>query len=173
MSRFHDEFFQQRGIEHDRLILKCLSKEGQIKILSDIDFQKDGEEAVQLTKHDEPITSLLIDYETEVLCKSVSGFIIGYADIVFTLQVRTSESPHDPLTYVKYIIEVKPKINDFGAVLRQLKTYKSVLERAKSRYVGPITIPIRMIIVTTSSVPCDVIEYLAHEQVRLVRIGEA
>lgn len=41
MSRFHDEFFRQGSPEHDKLMIKCLSKAGLKKICDEIDTYSD------------------------------------------------------------------------------------------------------------------------------------
>ena len=63
--------------------------------------------------------------ETEVPLKSNPNFIAGYADLmVFDMTNLEGE-------YVKLhqsLIEVKPYIDSFGAVMRQLNSYKSYVE---------------------------------------------
>lgn len=78
------------------------------------------------------------DYHTEVLCKS-GDFIVGYADLVAYLSFKrfyhlkiedsTWTNFYDKIIEdKKVIIEVKPKVKDFGAILRQIKTYMDTLK---------------------------------------------
>lgn len=56
----------------------------------------------------------------EIPVKSQSGFLYGYADIC--LSYRTDQSKQENL-----LIEVKSALTDFGAVLRQIRTYQEYL----------------------------------------------
>lgn len=50
-----------------------------------------------------------VSYEVPVLAGN--GFVVGYIDILVEVD------------YFKYAVEVKPAINSFGALIRQLNTY--------------------------------------------------
>lgn len=112
------------------------------------------------------------DYETEVICKN-GAFIIGYADILITFKSERwlvgqldgfERSVLDARLSKHVLVEVKPELKDVGAVLRQLKTYETVL----SHRCGEIS----KVVVTYSCPPVDVFEYLEHEGVRIVVFEE-
>ena len=251
MSKFHDEFFKNGSPEHDKLMMKCLSKNGIDKIgeaISHIDIidqcynsenfdadekhvivcdhgmgqtanKYDGErqtdtgwidswkpcnpefvlaedknkqrkckkqgscEHVDTCKwlHDgekvkairikylPKIASIETSYETEVIVKNGS-FIIGYADAVIkytvkgTLDAQIKEGwiwqNYDELNFTNVVLlEVKPTLNSIGEVIRQLKTYNSILNRCYD---------LIMVIATYSKLDQDALNYLANEHISVV-----
>ncbi|MFZ2471371.1 MAG: hypothetical protein WAW52_05440 [Methanothrix sp.] len=168
MSKFHDEFFAQKGQKHDELVMKCVSNDGQAKLLAAFDF-------VTIVEHERlkcDFSNLITNYkyETEVLCKSGNSFIIGYADLIFSWEMFFSETyvlANHPTNAVRYVIEAKPELTDVGAVLRQLKTYKATKERIWEADRWKI-VPVYMAIATYSSISDDVRAYLEHEGVKVV-----
>lgn len=174
MSRFHDELFKQKGPKHDVLVIQCVSKEGLERISNEIGAVDDLlKKHVWLSRKE-----LQIDYETEVLCQShgyKSNFIIGYADILIKLFVQRDE---DPARYglpagspcqmreilAKILVECKPELTDIGSVLRQIKTYKSLLYDGRSNF--------HNVIASYDEPPQKVIDYLKHEGVEIVIFEE-
>lgn len=192
MSRFHDEFFKQKGTEHDKLLITCVSRSGLEKILDRIkpvtrceNFIKMGGnykiwDPVEGTRveRENTIINLDEDYETEVICKN-GNFIIGYADIVYTVLVTSAEDRDSFCLPHRYqcVIEVKPKFDDAGAILWQLKTYADILGTHAKEYhthngfnvLKGTVVPGNLVIVTYTDVPSDTIEYLAHEGVDVIK----
>lgn len=125
---------------HDELVLKLLNKEYVLKLFNDLFEDKNN--VIYFYSHSEvPITTS-------------SGFLSGYWDVVITYCDKHCPIHSDKIlindvnrggglycdlcnnTYsapdylYKYLyIEVKPKIESFGAVLRQLNTYRHLLEQ--------------------------------------------
>lgn len=208
MSRFHDEFFRQKGPKHDKLMVKALGKAGIEKVFGgrpsyskDVpvaakakiyenqwnhehvlcwsleidelpdwvreDIEKNGIEIPIEVKINEKF-----DYETEVICKN-GAFIVGYADLLITFTSEKwltgcLEEYKKNLLYERLskhvLVEIKPELDDVGAVLRQLKTYETIL----GRYYGDLA----KVIVTYSCPDVEVFEYLAHEGIRIVVFEE-
>lgn len=118
----------------------------------------------------EPIISVddpVVTYEAEVICKH-GNFIVGYADLLFlvsTVVKRSLKLSEDwvwkDILTKKYgermIVDAKPELTDFGAVLRQIKTYMNVLR-----------VP-RGVVVTYSDPPAELIELLKNEAVYVVK----
>lgn len=176
MSKFHDEFFQQKGPKHDELVIKCVSKDTIQLIINKAGFVGDNP---------------FIVYETEVLCRN-GTFIIGYADILIKvltdvsddLEKEISRRAHRLITDYRVpeaeafrsarislndgradsgfrvLVECKPTLDDVGAVLRQLKTYESILYKGYGTF--------KKVIATYSAPSEDVINYLSHEGVKVV-----
>jgi hypothetical protein len=110
------------------------------------------------------IQEIYLDYETEVICKPKSTF--GFVDIVFTYKAKLNRQYRigsyenwSDYGIFKVIVEVKPELNDLGAAIRQIKTYRQVLNFDIAF----------MVIVTYSSISKEAIEYLEHEKIRVVR----
>lgn len=206
MSRFHDEFFKQRGTRHDELMMEAVSNAGIEKILGEKpvlkkqvvpktakalmgtyyngnpvlmwDLETDlpsnvkcalEQRGIEIEVH-ESITEK-IDYETEVICRSGS-FIVGYADILIKYRIDNraygSMDGYEVFRHLagdrkQVLVELKPTLDDVGAVLRQLKTYESIL-RGDDK--------LEKVIVTYDQQNEDLIEYLKHEGVRLIRFEE-
>ncbi|MCK9568703.1 hypothetical protein M0R72_07170 [Candidatus Pacearchaeota archaeon] len=114
-------------------------------------------------------------YETEVIARS-GNFIIGYADAIirslYSGDVCVDLGYSKP--YVKgqfelqadTLIEAKPELNSIGDVLRQLKTYNSLLRRTLPN--RSVIIPMRMVITTYTELDKDSLDYLEHEGVKVV-----
>lgn len=116
-----------------------------------------------------------INYESEVICTSGNGFILGYADLLFTISGaysiyadlgkfqlgrRWNNFSEHNIKETKILIEVKPEIKEFGSILRQLKTYMKTL----GVHFGAI--------VTYSEIQSDVIELLNRERIVVVKFEE-
>lgn len=247
MSKFHQEFFRQKGSGHDRLILKCVTTGGKKRILGVSGFfgralslleppeevwvcdcektawckRNSGVASVSQPKcawgyagcsgkccnhfnkvplfvkdlgnpekYDyekkeyvptgkvselnpvgewvkvEPLVyvdNLKIGHATEVICKNYN-FIAGYADLLFmaTVTVRMSLKLSEDWVWKDFrtqeykeriVIDAKPELKDFGAVLRQIKTYMNLLN-----------VP-RGVIATYSDPPAELVELLKNEGV--------
>jgi hypothetical protein len=204
MSRFHDEFFKQKGTKHDDLLIRCLSDENLKKIASEPRWPvfssrssvlegrniltgdtvhawslEDGYSSEEITRIVQEGVSVdphfqkteRIDYQTEVICKSGS-FIIGYADLLISFErIVTADityknnnlrSTKTNTTYT--LVEVKPELEDVGAVIRQLKTYELTLKR---------DIQISKCIVCGNQVPSHIQNFLAHEGIKVVVFEES
>ena len=82
-----------------------------------------------------------IEIESEVPIYSNTNFTGGYADIIYfgiydvEYKYPEDKSHFNRINTVKSknkLIEVKPYIDSFGAVLRQIKTYRKFIEEAHS-----------------------------------------
>lgn len=139
---------------------QCTLSEGNEPVTSNVVFSYQEEKT---TKH----------YETEVICKN-RDFIIGYADAVIKTTYEgkidaiidkdwTWKKFHDYKVEVDILIEAKPMLTSIGEVIRQLKTYKSILERHKE-----YPIPMVPVITTYSKPEPDAIEYIKNEGIYVV-----
>jgi len=120
------------------------------------------------------------DYETEKICKSENGFIVGYADLVFDVKVEfvkdveirpgdwTWKKYEENTHHLRVVVECKPKLESFGGTLRQIKTYIDMLkvggDNAASRWktFGVVT--------TFSQVPESSVKFMAKEGVFAVTL---
>ena len=252
MSKFHDEFFRRGSPAHDKLMIKCLSKEGIDRIIETVDFSSiinekfnnrdqtvlicthgEGRTAHKETSTQRPTTGMTdlredplepykttgkrracslekscknvktckwllsgvdtdtasviqkysavpasSEYETEVIVKN-GQFILGYADAVISTKYDiTSDAYIDPdWTWKDFsrfsetgriIIEVKPKVDSIGDVIRQIKTYHDALVHKYSR---DSTAP-AMCLVTYDQLDKGALEYLANEHILVVVFEE-
>jgi len=103
---------QLKTPEHDKLICLLLNEEYMQKIiLKEYPCMKVEEGDCWFIESEVPIKN------------EYNNFIIGYWDIILTYENKYNI--HDDRSYsAKIFIEVKPKIDSFGSVLRQIKTYK-------------------------------------------------
>jgi hypothetical protein len=156
VSRFHEELYRKKGPSHDDLVIRCVSRTGINKILLDLGMPD---------KHPD----FQWDYETEVVCVNrgyKTEFIIGYADILLIGHEPGIIPTSSRYWYqrVSVVIEVKPKLDDIGSTIRQLKTYERCLRGSCAEF--------HKVIVTHSQVRDDIKEYLEHEGVLLVVFEE-
>lgn len=117
---------------------------------------------------DEP----LIKKETEVIIRN-GTFIIGYADAVISEEwkVKVKYIVNDGWVvkktefseYRKIIVEAKPEITSIGEVIRQLKTYASLIGNKDTH----------MVIATYSKLGEDALEYLANENIIVVQFDRS
>ncbi|MFA5150745.1 MAG: hypothetical protein WC433_07605 [Candidatus Omnitrophota bacterium] len=80
-------------------------------------------------KTTDPLDWYKLDVQSEVpIVTGYSNFIVGYWDIILTLTPKSRTKDH--IIYMRssepkrFFIEVKPHIDSFGKVLRQLNTYR-------------------------------------------------
>ncbi len=240
MARFHDEFFKQKGTEHDEMICTIVSDAGlkwvanslksfdindtlnrtiklaecgeigqyiaygDLKVEGDYyktvqceycancgsnscGFNNDGTLAYHYSRKETPhdirlltvtcpykIQSVSCSFETEVICKN-RDFIIGYADLVisdertFKGTIVSKYEKGNTLTYThieynNYLIDAKPTLEDMGAVLRQIKTYRAILNNVY-RFKG-------VAIVTKSEVKNGTRKLAANEGVKILNYAE-
>jgi len=172
MTRFHDEFFKQKGTKHDELMFRCTSEEMLERIVaagwaSCKDILPDNPTSLRPTPE--------MVYETEQIVKN-GTFIIGYVDMVIDVTYpdcaeRTTYNLHksrwetsEPGDFsFRVYVEAKPTITDVGAVMRQLKTY-----RATYRQVNRHEAESGMVIVTTTPLQDDAIQFLDHEGIGVI-----
>jgi len=181
MSKFHDEFLNKGSPEHDKLMIQCTLEKGINHIFNLVDIKPYMEHIIKdsihrqekldwndrviketnLLSYDAPI--ILTSYETEVITRN-GTFIIGYADAVIKANLTGSMRTTDP-DIIKYecilyiLVEAKPTINSIGEVIRQLKTYKSILCPYE------LMLPV---IVTYTQLDADSLTYLKNEGIRVV-----
>jgi len=242
MKKFHDEFFKKGSAEHDELVLKCVSREGKLKIIetvketfgvktdsvwvcdcANIPHCKSQEKTAWKFEHEcaectgdcrqwkacenydetknpfpknKQITRITcscpknvnlifkepsVSHQSEVICKTGNGFIIGYADLFFYIDnlpidadlgngwiwndfYTTDGIPTSRRPIKKILIEVKPRLKDFGSVLRQLKTYMDILRDRVERLVG--------VICTYSELEPAAIDLLKQEGIAVVKFDK-
>lgn len=75
---------------------------------------------------------------TEVPLKSSNQYIGGYIDILVNQKYELQRTDWEglPLIPVSHIIEIKPKINSFGEVVRQINKYKEFVHMRQTNYNG-------------------------------------
>ena len=204
MSRFHDEFFQQKGTEHDDLIIRCVSEEIDNISSSCIINYHAVLNVVNHMSHSgmsdriDIVSQKAKGYETEAIVKGRNGFILGYADLIiyleFEIGLRTGHTLDDlKQKYGEYfynscikelsspvfgfvVVEVKPKLDDVGAVIRQIKTYADSYHansnREDPRFRG-VYLPqpcVGKCIVTQSTTSEQVKKFLAHEEIGILTL---
>lgn len=114
----------------------------------------------------------LIKKETEVIIKN-GHFILGYADAIISEELKAIVKYVIPdgwivkeavfPAYRTTIVEAKPEITSIGEVIRQLKTYASLIGDKDTH----------MVIVTYSKLGEDALEYLANENIIVVQFDRA
>ena len=123
--------------EHDAMICWLMDKENGKKL--GLTFEKEFVKESSVTKDYYSLKDIKV--ESEVPIYSNVNFTGGYPDIIYfgiyDVKYRYPEdkSYHNYDSVVKSknkLIEVKPYIDSFGAVLRQIKTYKKFIEEARS-----------------------------------------
>ncbi|MFA5458442.1 MAG: hypothetical protein WC261_12510, partial [Synergistaceae bacterium] len=124
--------------------------------------------------------------ETEALVKN-GTFIIGYADAIIdlTYNINVSYQLDDNWRMdggsfqprVRVLVEAKPKITSIGEVIRQLKTYKDIIQRVCTTTTGWISggyemLPVFPVIATYSKLQDDALEYLKNEGITVAVFEE-
>jgi hypothetical protein len=112
-----------------------------------------------------------VNYETEIICRN-GNFIIGYADLLISISQKAEvNAEFQEFKFNEYyesafytLVEVKPKLNDIGAAIRQLKTYHHIL---KMKYQN-----LSMVIVSGENVPENTQNFLEHEKIRVLESSE-
>ena len=113
---------QLKTPKHDAMVLWLMDKDNYYQCLNFNNALKVGEKEYSLVK---TIVS------SEVPIMSSSTFIAGYADLKITGIYTFGKYDSIPINHV---IEVKPKIESFGAVLRQVNSYKKFINNSNNHY---------------------------------------
>jgi hypothetical protein len=100
--------------------------------------------AIDMIKTSDPLDWYSVDIQSEVpIITGHNDFIVGYWDIVLTIEAKSRIKDYiilkrnsDPK---QIFIEVKPRIDSFGKVLRQLNTYKQHQKLSGSQYIALFT----------------------------------
>jgi len=103
------DYKEIRTSEHDALVLFLMDSKNLIKI-----FKKENRKKLEIVN---------IQTEVPVMAGYNRNFIVGYIDISF--EVR--EIGYDPLKSMfseKVYVEVKPRVVNFGSLIRQIKKYR-------------------------------------------------
>ena len=116
---------QLKTPKHDAMVLWLMDKENIAKYNL---FEKSimCETRVRIGEYKKlPYTLVGYDVDSEVPIMSSKTFIAGYADLIVKPIYTYKHKGKTHHTYLRYaLIEVKPYIDSFGAVLRQIKSYK-------------------------------------------------
>ena len=112
---------QLKTPKHDAMVLWLMDKDNYSQYLSFDNVIKRGE-----TYSLKDISVL-----SEVPIMSSPTFIAGYADLKITGKY-VSEMGYR--YFINHVIEVKPKIESFGAVLRQVNSYKKFMNNVDNQY---------------------------------------
>jgi hypothetical protein len=96
----------------------------------------------------------------------VNGFYLGYCDLLFEfkLDVIGINGTNYPVFY-RYYIEVKPKIESLGSVLRQINTYKDIVKRQEERYLQTRSF---FVLITEDDLPCEDKEILKEQDILFI-----
>ena len=113
---------QLKTPKHDAMVLWLMDKDNYSQYLSFDNVIKPGE-----TYSLKDISVL-----SEVPIMSSPTFIAGYADLKITGKYVSEIGGHR--YFINHVIEVKPKIESFGAVLRQVNSYKKFMKNANNHY---------------------------------------
>lgn len=124
--------------------------------------------------------------ETEALVKN-GTFIIGYADAIIDLAYNINVSYQlddnwrmDGGSFqprVRVLVEAKPKITSIGEVIRQIKTYKDIIQQVRTASAGWVSggyeiLPVFPVIATYSKLQDDALEYLKNEGITVAVFEE-
>ena len=113
---------QLKTPKHDAMVLWLMDKDNYSQCLNIDNVIKIGENKYSLTD-----TKVL----SEVPIMSSPTFIAGYADLKITGRYHDR---YGDLLKSHHVIEVKPKIESFGAVLRQINSYKKFINNRHTQY---------------------------------------
>jgi hypothetical protein len=93
---------------HDKMCLWFSEKENYMQVLKDIGHLPRKTNVKFNLQWEEPIKQ--------------GNYVIGFPDFLLTVNDKKEKQPR------YYVIEIKPKIDSVGKVMRQLKLYKSYLK---------------------------------------------
>ena len=113
---------QLKTPKHDAMVLWLMDKDNYSQYLSFDNVIKPGE-----TYSLKDISVL-----SEVPIMSSPTFIAGYADLKITGKYVSEIGGYR--YFINHVIEVKPKIESFGAVLRQVNSYKKFMKNQDNQY---------------------------------------
>ena len=113
---------QLKTPKHDAMVLWLMDKDNYSQYLSFDNVIKPGE-----TYSLKDISVL-----SEVPIMSSPTFIAGYVDLKITGKYVSEIGGYR--YFINHVIEVKPKIESFGAVLRQVNSYKKFMKNQDNQY---------------------------------------
>ena len=113
---------QLKTPKHDAMVLWLMDKDNYSQYLSFDNVIKPGK-----TYSLKDISVL-----SEVPIMSSPTFIAGYADLKITGEYVSEIGGYR--YFINHVIEVKPKIESFGAVLRQVNSYKKFMKNQDNQY---------------------------------------
>ena len=190
MSKFHDEFFNKGSPEHDKLMIKCLSQKGIIKIVDAMDLENGVPRYRRCVdmKTGRPSTTLglvkttILDHETEHIIRN-GTFVMGYVDAVINVLATFDEMDGDRRmvdqihSIFSIFVEAKPKITSIGDTIRQLKTYKQTASMDGMHCMidgRPNSIDdVKMCVATYDHPSDDEIEFFSNEKIRIVSFDQS
>lgn len=127
-------------------------------------------------------------FETEVVCRTgyQNNFVVGYADLVFTVSFEKIKNVYKPRGEIidekyykelnnirsdlfkqfKVLVEIKPQLKDIGSIIRQVKTYRELLD---SKREPPIN---RTVIVTYSTISDGARQLLNNENIDCITVDK-
>ena len=114
---------QLKTPKHDAMVLWLMDKDNYSLYLNFKNVIMVGSDKYSLAE-----TSVL----SEVPIMSSPTFIAGYADLKITGKYVSEIGGYR--YFINHVIEVKPKIESFGAVLRQVNSYKKFMNNANNQY---------------------------------------
>jgi hypothetical protein len=178
--------------EHDKLMIKCMSKDGLKRIRETIeeptkkwkitDFQDKLDWSWNKSRFSERVTGKehIVDvtdsltYETEYIVKGHNGFILGYVDAVIDIEYtiifnflskgKCIDTNNELSFHNTTILEAKPILDSIGQVMRQMKTYRDAIMDRNSN----VRKNCNMRIATYSILGEDEIEFLRHEGIEVI-----
>ena len=116
---------QLKTPKHDAMVLWLMDKDNYSQYLSFDNVVIAGGEKYSLAD---------IRVLSEVPIMSSRTFIAGYADLKITGRYECESAPCHRDIFRSHVIEVKPKIESFGAVLRQINSYKKFMDNVNNHY---------------------------------------
>lgn len=111
---------QLKTPKHDAMVLWLMDK---VNLLLSFPFEPEVEVERRYNKPPEIAYFRKVRIDTEYPLYSNKNFIGGYVDIIAT-GMYAFEDMEEPKNWNRKFIEVKPYIDSFGAVLRQIKNYQ-------------------------------------------------
>ena len=115
---------QLKTPKHDAMVLWLMDKDNYSQYLSFDNVVKSCDRKYSLAE-----TRVL----SEVPIMSSPTFIAGYADLKITGRYECEFVTYRDM-FINHVIEVKPKIESFGAVLRQINSYKKFMNNVNNKY---------------------------------------
>ena len=125
---------QLKTPKHDAMVLWLMDKENGKRILN---FKNKYVKELSLTTDYYTFKDIQVKSEVPIYCNK--NFIGGYADLIYYGIYDLREVYRDDKTEENSVvqrcnklIEVKPYIDSFGAVLRQINSYREMIDKARA-----------------------------------------
>ena len=119
---------QLKSPKHDAMVVWLMDKDNLLSVLP---YKKDI--TISTERNGDLFFEFMgVNIHAEVPIYSNTNFIGGYVDLLVNLVYEADEESKkrirytEPSAVIPQVIEVKPYIDSFGAVLRQMKSYKSM-----------------------------------------------